>query len=96
MISLHQFFRLYLCSREQNLLFVAKIWADTEKSRKILRLKESRKSERKDWRLKHKFSSSETAKYLQQPVFSDLEEQKLIFSRIITFVYFDLGKKAVL
>jgi hypothetical protein len=41
-----------------------------------LRLKKSSKSERKDWRLKRKFSSSETAKYLQQAVFSDSEEDK--------------------
>ena len=31
-------------------IIVAKIWAETDKSRKILRLKKSSKSERKDWR----------------------------------------------
>jgi len=71
------------CAQEKKIYYLKQSFADGDKSRKILRLKESCKCDRKDWRrVKNQFSSSETAKYLQRAVFSDSEE--LIFSRIIT------------
>ena len=61
----HQFFRLYLRSTEENLLFVGKHRSGWYWKRLTRNIKKSSTSERRDWWLKQKFSSIRTRKYLK-------------------------------